>query len=105
MTTTDTTALEQAEQTLAGLDAALLRIKARGTELADEQASIALSATPATRRLASGSTPSTEKSLSMVLRSIPSTSRSRPRRQTSPVPSKKNKEPRPGLTRSSYATS
>jgi chromosome segregation ATPase len=44
MTTTDTTALEQAEQTLAGLDAALLRLKARGTELADEQASIALSA-------------------------------------------------------------
>jgi hypothetical protein len=44
MTTTDTTPLEAAEQMLAGLDAALLRLKARGVELEDERTNIALAA-------------------------------------------------------------
>ena len=44
MTTTDTTPLEKAEQMLAGLDAALLRLQAKGVELGDERANIALSA-------------------------------------------------------------
>ncbi len=39
-----TTELEKAEQTLADLDHALLRLKQRGTELGDERASIALAA-------------------------------------------------------------